>query len=104
MKISDIYQKTSLIRNSETLMPHKPEAREEAASLEAADGTGASVDLSSRSVELSRVAEHMDRDAPERAARLNEIRAKILNGTYDVESSRVADKMLKEAIRDLPKT
>lgn len=105
MKISDIYQKASIVRDAGTAMPQKNEVREDgAAALQGKDGSGASVDLSSRSVELSKVAESLDRDAVERAEKVNQIRAKILSGTYNIETSRVADKIIREAILDLPKT
>ena len=63
--------------------------------------SGAEVDFSETSVEFSRAAEAVEKDAMERAERVNQIKAQVSEGTYKVDASKIADKILKGAISTL---
>lgn len=105
MKINDIYREMSMVRNAGSEGAQRPEAGQDNATPALGTGAGseAMVDLSIRSVELSKVMESMDRPDVDRAEKVKEIRGKILSGTYDVDPSRVAEKMLRETLLDLTK-
>lgn len=63
--------------------------------------SGAKVELSNRSVEYSKAAEAMDRTTEERAQKLEGIKLKLENGTYEIESRKVADSIIKDILSDI---
>lgn len=103
MKIDDSYKNMTLISNSKEASANNkteeqiaqtqgPEKRRE---------SSAEVDFSKTSVEFSRAAEAVEKDAMERAERVNRIKAQVAEGTYKVDSPKIADKILRNAISTL---
>lgn len=64
-------------------------------------GASAEIEFSEKSVEFSKVAKIIEKTPPERAELVNEIKTKIEEGTYDIDSMKVADKILKDALSDI---
>ena len=65
--------------------------------------SAAKIELSRASVEYGKVAEASEFDQPQRIERINQLKEAIENGQYEVESSRVADKMVLEGLMDILK-
>ena len=63
--------------------------------------SGAKVELSNRSVEYSKAAEAMDRTTEERAQKLEEIKSKLENGSYEIDSRKVADSIIKDILGEI---
>ena len=63
--------------------------------------SGAAVDFSKTSVEVSRVARAMENVSPERTEKINTIKAKIENGTYHTDATQVADKIISDTLTNL---
>jgi flagellar biosynthesis anti-sigma factor FlgM len=100
MKINETYRDLSILGSAaEALQRQKTAAQGVAVSTaEPEAGTGANVNISSASLEFSKAAEAMDRESPERAARIQEIQRQIQEGTYEVDPAKVAEKILAEAL------
>lgn len=100
MKIDDTYQNINLISNSrESASNIKAEEDNELTrGSEKGGQPGASVDFSNTSVEVSRAAEMMEKEQVERAEKINEIKTKIKDGTYNIDANKVADKILKDSL------
>jgi negative regulator of flagellin synthesis FlgM len=98
MKIDDIYQGMNVIGQSgESAANKKTEAQEETLQqLDKRDPSGTEVEISHASVEISKVAEMMEKEQPERVARVNEIKTKVEDGTYKVDAEKIAAKILEE--------
>ncbi len=54
--------------------------------------------ISNTSLEFRKASEMMDRENPERAERIQEIQRKIQEGTYQVDSADVAEKIIMEGL------
>ena len=100
MKIDDIYQGMNAIGQSgESVANKKAEAQEEALQqVDKRDPSGTEVDISHASVEISKVAEMMEKEDPERVARVNEIKTKVEDGTYAVDAEKIAAKVLEDLL------
>ncbi len=96
MKIDDIYHGMNVIGQSgESAANKKAEAQEETLQqLDNRDPSGTEVEISNASVEISKVAEMMEREQPERIAHVNEIKTKVEDGTYNVDAEKIAGKIL----------
>ena len=103
MKIDDSYNNMTLISNSKEAVANKKteEQADQTQEPEKRRGSGAEVDFSKTSVEFSRAAEVVEKDAMERAERVNRIKAQVVEGTYEVDAAKIADKILKDAISNL---
>lgn len=64
-------------------------------------GKGAKVDISQESMEFSKAAEKMELVPDERAARIEELKTMVKNGTYNVDSKKVAEKVLADSITNI---
>jgi flagellar biosynthesis anti-sigma factor FlgM len=100
MKIDETYRDLNILGSAaEALQRKKTAAQEEPVSaVEPGAGEGADVNISNASLEVSKVAEMMDRESPERAERIQEIQRKIEEGTYEVDPVNVAEKILAEEL------
>lgn len=103
MKVDEIYQNTSLINNSGEAAPNrKAEAEKETArGLEKESQSGTEVDFSKTSVEFSRAAEMMEMAQADRVDKVKEIKTKILDGTYNADATKVAEKIIEDALANL---
>ena len=103
MKINEINQNSNLISNSteaganRQIDEHKKPVHE----AEKNGHQGTQVDISDKSVEFSKAAEMMDNVTPERAAKIDALKEEIDKGTYDVDSNKIADKILDDLLTDL---
>lgn len=102
MKIDGITKNTTLISSSNELAQpgRRGEVEQRGPSVSQNETEGAQVELSSASMEFRRVAEAMETEAPERVAKVAELSKRIREGTYSVEPSRVAGKILQDALTD----
>jgi|WetSurMetagenome_2_1015567.scaffolds.fasta_scaffold1318121_1 negative regulator of flagellin synthesis FlgM len=64
-------------------------------------GKGAKVDISQESMEFSKAAEKMELVPDERAARIEELKTMVKNGAYNVDSKKVAEKVLADSITNI---
>lgn len=103
MKIDDVYKTMTVISNSqETVAGRKPEERREAVpGPEAGIGAGTEVDLSKTSVEFSRAAESMEKDSMKRLEKINDIKARLEAGTYQIDAGKVADRILGDTLANI---
>jgi len=100
MKINETPRDLSLLNGSAESFQNRrvEEHREPAAGAGAGPGGDAEVRISSTSIEFSRAAEMMETESPERAQRIQEIRERIQEGTYRVDSAKVAEKILSDIL------
>ena len=102
MKIDETYTNMTLVNTSKEAPARR--AEEQIGATPGADkksGSGTEVDLSRTSVQFSRASEIMEKDSVERVRRVNELRTKVEEGTYQVDAGKVADKILGEALAGL---
>ncbi|MBW1722062.1 MAG: flagellar biosynthesis anti-sigma factor FlgM [Deltaproteobacteria bacterium] len=60
--------------------------------------SGTEVDLSKTSVDFSKAAEALEKDAVARAEKVDRIKTMMEAGTYEIDSKKVADKILEDAL------
>lgn len=103
MKIDDTYQNITLVSGTnESTGKKKPEeVAEDVKSTEKGTGSGAEVDFSSTSVEVSKAAALAAKEQPGRAQKVEEIATKVQEGTYDVNSSQVAEAIVRESLANI---
>ncbi|MBN2124835.1 MAG: flagellar biosynthesis anti-sigma factor FlgM [Deltaproteobacteria bacterium] len=103
MKIDNITENIRLIQRPDEASSQRKEEthRESGSEPDKVQSPGTEVNLSSRSVEFSRAAEMMHRETAERAEKIEEIRARIAEGAYNVDSRKVADKIVEQSIAEL---
>ena len=103
MKIDDSYINMTLISNSKDAAANKKKEEQaaQAQGTEKRPESGAEVDFSKASVEFSRAAEAVEKDAMERAERVNQLKFQVSEGTYEVDALKIADKILKDTISTL---
>jgi flagellar biosynthesis anti-sigma factor FlgM len=101
MKINDINRNLGITSNSaESLQNIKVERQQEEVVPAEEQGQGEEVSISSASVDFSKAAEMMERESPERARRIQEIQKQIQEGTYQVDSAKVAEKILQSILSE----
>lgn len=103
MKIDQINQNLNqIIHPKEQAVKGKEEGRNgKVQGLEGNRGVSTEIEFSEKSVEFSKAAKIIEKTPPERAELVNEIKAKIEEGTYDIDSMKIADKILKDALSDI---
>ena len=103
MKVGDNYQNIELINNSSGSIAGRnvEEDKDRVHELEKDRNSGTRVDFSETSVEFSRAAEEMERESTERARKVSEIETRVRKGDYAVDATKVAEKILKDALADL---
>jgi negative regulator of flagellin synthesis FlgM len=62
---------------------------------------GTKVDISSTSVEFSKAAEKMENIPKERIEKVEELKMMVQNGTYSVDSKKIAEKVLEDSISNI---
>jgi len=103
MKIDDNYVNLSMINNNKEASVHKQPGETQVLQngTEKDTGSGAEVFFSNTSVEFSKASKLVANTPAERTQLIEEIKEKIENGTFQVDSREIADKILKEALSDL---
>lgn len=95
MKINDIHRDLGISSNSaESLQGKKVEPQQEEVVVAEEQLEGEEVNISPASIEISRVAEMMERESPERTERIKAIQKAVQEGTYEVEPAKIAEKMI----------
>ncbi|RLB86271.1 MAG: flagellar biosynthesis anti-sigma factor FlgM, partial [Deltaproteobacteria bacterium] len=100
MKIDEIYRNLSLVQNS----PESQNVKQSKQELTAVDQVSdqkqqdTKVEISDISMAFKTVKEVMDKDDPERVAKVRAVKEAIQQGTYAVDSGSVAEKILKDAL------
>ena len=103
MKIEKVYSDRGLMNaHGESAVNKKTEEQQESIKKqEKPDISGSQVNLSKTSVNISKVTASMNNQAPERIAKINALKQQVQAGTYHVEASKIADKMIKESLEDI---
>lgn len=102
MKINDINRDPAILGSTtETLQNRKvqPQQGDEFAGVEE-QKKGEEVNISRTSVEFSRAAEMMERESPQREERIRAIQKEIQEGTYQMNATKIADKMLRDILTE----
>jgi len=98
MKIPHSYAPEHL-NNSGIVPPSASKSREVSSTPEISSSE--KVELSSRAKDLQKVSEILKKTPDVREEKVSELKAKVANGTYQVKSKDVADKMVNEHLGNL---
>ena len=102
MKIDDISQNIGQMSNVDTSANKRAEgAKKPVQETEKGTQPGAKVDFSNTSVEFSKAAEKMEEVPEERAAKIEELKEKVSDDTYHVDSKKIAEKIIDESLSDI---
>ena len=102
MKIDDISRDMNQIGNLETSNNRQTGEERRASSIsEGVPQPDAQVDLSNASVEFSRAAKKMDEVPEERAQKIEDLKVKVQNDTYNVDSMKIAEKIVNDALSNI---
>ena len=102
MKINEISNNMNQIGNLDSTQSRVKEA--ESLNNQPAEkefDKGAKVEISSTSVEFSKAAEKMDNVPKDRADKVEELKMMVQNGTYEVDSEKIAEKVVEDAISNI---
>ncbi len=103
MKIDETYQNIHLLdtaRETEASRGHEKGSPKEAKPEHVKNGE-TEVELSITSREVMKAREAIDKSDPARAARVEELRLKVAEGTYEADPGELAGKMLEAALLEL---
>jgi len=103
MKIDEIYGNLTLVQNASGSQNVLNSRAETSQSQDVGKSTeqDTMVEISDISVALNSVKEALDKDDPERVAKVQALKETILQGKYEVSSDSIADKILKESLPSL---
>ena len=62
---------------------------------------GTKVDISKTSVEFSKAAEKMENVPKERAEKVEQLKMMVKNGSYNVDSKKIAEKVLEDSVTNI---
>ena len=102
MKINEISNSMNQIGNLESSQTRLKEAgnvNSQTAEKEFQKGT--KVDISKTSIEFSKAAEKMENVPKERTEKIEQLKMMVKNDTYNVDSKKVAEKMLDDSITNI---
>ena len=102
MKIDDISRDMNQITDLEASY-NKQAGQEKKPSQISGDDQqpGAKVDLSDASVEFSRAAKKMDEVPEDRAQKIEDLKMKVQTDTYNVDSIKIAEKIIKDTLSNI---
>ena len=100
MKINDIRDLSVASTSTESLQSRKPESRQEEVVVPEEQAIAEEVSISPASIEISKAAEMMERESPERAERIRALQKAVQEGTYEVDASKVAGKMILDILSE----
>jgi len=102
MKINDLTLNISKITNLETAANRQREGENNTDSATASTvQTSEKVELSNVSVDYSNAAEKMEMAPVERTEKIERLRMQVQNGDYNVDSAKVAEKIINEKLFNL---
>ena len=106
MKISDIQQQANAMQyvnqTNQQNPPEKKQALQEADDRSKPSSTD-KVELSAESKEMQKIYEVLKSTPDVRAEKVSELKKQVQEGSYQVDSGAVAEKMIKESLLDLIK-
>ena len=102
MKIDEIYRNLILVQNSSGSQNVQQE-KSNSSSVQQMSGNrpDARVEISDTSMAFRTIKEVMDKDDPERVAKVQALKEAITQGTYKVDSGSVAEKIMKDYLPNL---
>ncbi|MDI6761921.1 MAG: flagellar biosynthesis anti-sigma factor FlgM [Thermodesulfobacteriota bacterium] len=104
MKVSDINQKNNMLQNvGQANSTHPPEKNQKPGEADAKTASGDRVEFSTRSREMQKIYEVLQTTPEVRSDKVSEIKKRIEDGQYRVDSETLAEKIIKESILDLIK-
>ena len=100
MKIDETYRNLTVFSNATEAASNRRVDQQEPSvvSAEKRSEPGTEVKISNTSVEFGRASEVMDRESPERAERIKEIQTRIQEGTYRIDSAKVAEGIILDIL------
>ncbi len=102
MKINEISSSINKVGNLDPSQARPKEADNLSSQTAEKDpGKGTKVDISQESVEFSKAAEKMEAVPEERAAMIEQLKTMVKNGTYNVDSKKIAEKVLADSITNI---
>lgn len=100
MKLNDISQNISNLKGLyPSLSPKEHQTSQEVE--EVAPPTRTEVDLSDKSVGFSRATELMHKVSEDRAQKIEDLKTKVRDGSYNVESKDIATKIIEDALTNI---
>jgi len=103
MKVSDINQKNMLQNVGQAHSTHPPEKNQKPGEADAKTASGDRAEFSARSREMQKIYEVLQTTPEVRSDKVSEIKSRIEDGRYRVDSETLAEKIIKESILDLIK-
>jgi flagellar biosynthesis anti-sigma factor FlgM len=100
MKINDIRDLSVASTSTESLQNRITESRQEEVVVPEEQAIAEEVSISPASIEISKAAEMMERESPERAERIAALQKAVQEGTYEVDASKVAEKMILDILSE----
>jgi flagellar biosynthesis anti-sigma factor FlgM len=100
MKLNDISQNINNIKGLDPSTSQKDNQPSQEVE-KVTPPTRTEVDLSDRSVEYSRAAEMMHKVPEDRAQKLEDLKTKVKNGSYHIESKDIAAKIIDDALTNI---
>lgn len=102
MKIDEIYRNLILVQNSSGSQNVQQEKSNSfSAQQMSGNSPDARVEISDTSMAFRTIKEVMDKDDPERVAKVQALKEAITQGTYKVDSGSVAEKIMKDYLPNL---
>lgn len=103
MKIDETHSHVSVIdhaRPTETGSKNEPQAQR-SREIDTQERGGTDIVLSDASREVAKAKEAVNAPSAERAEKIEQIKARIAEGNYEVDSADVADKMLNSVLSEI---
>jgi negative regulator of flagellin synthesis FlgM len=99
MKINELSNNIGKIGNLETAANKQKEEETKASQAQSASlQPSERVDFSSASVEFSNASEKMEKTPDERAERIAALKTSVSNGTYNVDSAKIAERIINDSL------
>ncbi len=102
MKIDDVYRGLNVVQDTgEAGIARKSELTKNSGVQQAeVTGRDAKVEISHTSVMFNKIRSAVEVEDPERVAKVQAIKEQVEKGLYEINSGKVADKILRENISD----
>ncbi|MBM4339171.1 MAG: flagellar biosynthesis anti-sigma factor FlgM [Deltaproteobacteria bacterium] len=102
MKISDIHQKSNVLQNvGQANSTHPAEKNQKSGEKDAKTVSRDRVEFSARSREMQKIYEVLQTTPEVRTEKISDLKKRIEDGQYRVDSEILAEKIVKESILDL---
>jgi negative regulator of flagellin synthesis FlgM len=99
MNINELSHNIGKIGNLETAVKkQKEEESNISAATPAPVQTGERVELSNASVEYSNAAEKVEEAPKDRAEKIESLKMKVSDGTYNIDSRKIAEKIIRDSL------